>query len=45
MRKYYIQCVRTKAYFAVTNDPERAKSYLARAKKAYPTEEWALIEE
>lgn len=47
MRKkaYLIQCVRTKTYFAVTNDLERAKSYLLRAKAVYPDEEWVLIEQ
>ena len=41
---YYIQNVRTKVYYGVTNDLETAKKWLSEARKSYPDEDWELIE-
>lgn len=43
--KYYVYGKRSKVYACITNNSETAAEQLARAKKAYPDEEWVIIEE
>ena len=43
--KYYIYGKQSKVYACITNDKEAAEKRLKTAKKAYPLEEWVMIEE